>query len=177
MRELSTVDTDSLEVIFSTHRLSFIRAAEKITGSRSHAEDIVHDAFLKILDTNSVNSIGSRTRYLMKMVRNLAIDHYRRKTLELRVFTHREDQATFVSETASPDNITIHRQALQTVAAALAELPERTRYAFEMHRIQGLSQKEIAIALGVSPTLVNFMIRDALVHCRKKLQGSEDNAP
>jgi DNA-directed RNA polymerase specialized sigma24 family protein len=60
------------------------------------------------------------------------------------------------------------------VAAALAELPERTRYAFEMHRIQGVSQKEIAIALGVSPTLVNFMIRDALVHCRKKLQGSEE---
>src|SRR5688572_28129058 len=99
MRELSTVDTDSLEIIFSTHRQSFIRAAERITGSRSHAEDIVHDAFLKILDNNSVNSIGSRTRYLMKTVRNLAIDHYRRKTQELRVFTHREDQATFVSET------------------------------------------------------------------------------
>lgn len=28
-------------------------------------------------------------------------------------------------------------------------------------------QKDIAKELGVSPTLVNFMIRDALVHCRK----------
>ena len=27
--------------------------------------------------------------------------------------------------------------------------------------------KDIAKELGVSPTLVNFMIRDALVHCRK----------
>lgn len=45
--------------------------------------------------------------------------------------------------------------------------PKRTRYAFEMYRLHGVPQKDIAKELGVSPTLVNFMIRDALVHCRK----------
>ncbi|HCL3696784.1 TPA: pyoverdine signaling pathway sigma factor PvdS, partial [Pseudomonas aeruginosa] len=37
----------------------------------------------------------------------------------------------------------------------------------EMYRLHGVPQKDIAKELGVSPTLVNFMIRDALVHCRK----------
>ena len=41
------------------------------------------------------------------------------------------------------------------------------RHAFEMYRLHGVPQKDIAKELGVSPTLVNFMIRDALVHCRK----------
>lgn len=36
-----------------------------------------------------------------------------------------------------------------------------------MYRLHGVPQKDIAKELGVSPTLVNFMIRDALVHCRK----------
>jgi RNA polymerase sigma-70 factor (ECF subfamily) len=41
--------------------------------------------------------------------------------------------------------------------------------AFEMYRIRGMTQKDIAVTLGVSPTLVNFMIRDAMTHCREAL--------
>jgi hypothetical protein len=53
--------------------------------------------------------------------------------------------------------------------AALQELPERTRQAFELHRIDGVPQREIASQMQVSPTLVNFMVRDAHNHCRSKL--------
>ena len=60
-----------------------------------------------------------------------------------------------------------HFSTLENIADALTELPSRTRYAFEMYRLHGVPQKDIAKELGVSPTLVNFMIRDALVHCRK----------
>ena len=76
-----------------------------------------------------------------------------------------------MSEPSQPDSINMHRQTLQMVASALSELPERTRYAFEADRIQGVSQKDIAAKLGVSPTLVNFMIRDALVHCRQRVEA------
>ena len=60
-------------------------------------------------------------------------------------------------------------QALRIVMAALQELPERTRHAFELHRLEGVSQRDIAERLKVSPTLVNFMVRDAHNHCRSKL--------
>ncbi|MNT67621.1 extracytoplasmic-function sigma-70 factor [compost metagenome] len=58
---------------------------------------------------------------------------------------------------------------LELIAGALAELPERTRRAFEMHRIHGMKQKDIAQALGVSTALVNGMIRDAMLRCREVL--------
>ncbi|MNE36684.1 extracytoplasmic-function sigma-70 factor [compost metagenome] len=60
------------------------------------------------------------------------------------------------------------QQLLERVSGALADLPERTRYAFEMCRIHGMKQKDIAKALGVSPPLVHAMIREALLHCREK---------
>jgi len=66
---------------------------------------------------------------------------------------------------ASPENLNIDHATLQRVADALDELPERTRYAFEMHRLHRVTQKEIARELGVSPTLVDFMVRDAMVYC------------
>jgi RNA polymerase sigma-70 factor (ECF subfamily) len=55
------------------------------------------------------------------------------------------------------------------VSDALATLPERTRRAFELYRLGGLTQREVADELGISTALVNFMIRDALTCCRDAL--------
>ena len=43
------------------------------------------------------------------------------------------------------------------------------RRAFELYRLGGLTQREVADELGISTTLVNFMIRDALTCCRDAL--------
>lgn len=172
MGQLSAVDTEALTTIFATHRQAFIRMAEKIVGCRSQAEDIVHDAFVKIIPNGHKYDVESYVSYMMRSVRNLAIDHYRRKFIELRVFGGQEEGAALALEPAQPDSINMHRQTLRVVASALEELPERMRYAFEASRIQGVRQKDIAAILGVSPTLVNFMIRDALIHCRRRL-GTE----
>ena len=171
MGEFGATQSDSLDTIFATHRQAFIRLAERIVGCRSQAEDIVHDAFLKIIASGCKYNVESRASYMMKIVRNLAIDHYRRRFIEKRVLSGKEERAALVSEPPQPDSINMHRQTLQVVARALSELPERTRYAFEAGRIQGVSQKDIAARLGVSPTLVNFMIRDALVHCRQRVDA------
>ena len=78
-----------------------------------------------------------------------------------------EEGLNVVIQGASPETSHINFSTLEHIADALTELPSRTRYAFEMYRLHGVPQKDIAKELGVSPTLVNFMIRDALVHCRK----------
>ena len=39
-------------------------------------------------------------------------------------------------------------------------------------RVEGLTQREVALAIGVSPTLINFMLKDALAHCRGSLDQS-----
>lgn len=174
MSQSCPADEHSLAMIFATHRRSFLNVAERITGSRSHAEDIVHDAFVKLISMPVSETIQSQSGYLMRIVRNLAIDHYRRKSMELHLMANEEEgYSVMAPEAGSPEVISRDRETLKTLDAALAQLPERTRYAFEMHRIHGFSQKDIAESLGVSPTLVNFMIRDALVHCRASLEGRQ----
>ncbi|AWK88514.1 RNA polymerase factor sigma-70 [Azospirillum thermophilum] len=171
MRQAGPADSQTLSDIFTAQRRSLVGMAERITGCRHHAEDVVQDAFLKLLGADSTSAIRAKAGYLMMVVRNLAIDHYRRKGLESRLLAAEEEgQAVSTPEAASPESVNVNRQLLQTLESALADLPERTRYAFEMHRIHGHSQKDIAATLGVSPTLVNYMIRDALVHCRKAMR-------
>jgi len=147
----------------------FIKIAERIVGCRSRAEDVVHDAFVKLMANSQKYTIDSRVGYLAKIVYNQAVDEYRRRTTEDRVVNGEDARTVMVTESVPPESISMHRQTLQLVASALGELPERTRYAFEEHRIRGVSQKDIAVTLGVSPTLVNFMIRDAQIHCRSRI--------
>lgn len=171
MSELSAVQPTPLDAIFATHRQMFIKVAQRIVGCRSRAEDVVHDAFVKLIANGQKYTIDSRIGYLSRIVYNQAVDDYRRRSTEARVVNGEDARTMLVGETAPPESITMHRQTLQLVAGALAELPERTRYAFEAHRIRGVSQKDIAAALGVSPTLVNFMIRDATTHCRSRVSN------
>lgn len=150
-----------------SHRQGLIKTAARITGCRSHAEDVVQDAYLRVSSLKSdALPFNARLNYVFRIVRNLAIDHYRRQATEQRYFVNDEQNLNAVPQLSNPESINVDRQTLGKVDRALAQLPERTRYAFVMYRVHGKPQKDIAAELGVSPTLVNFMIRDALVHCR-----------
>jgi RNA polymerase sigma-70 factor (ECF subfamily) len=155
--------------IFVAHRNQLCHVATKILGSRERAEDVVQDAYLKVMEVRAVFVVKQPVAYIFRIVRNLAIDHYRRATLESGVFTVEEEGQHVPSTSGTPETIAISRQHLSLVALALDQLPERTRRAFDLYRMGGHTQREIAEMLEVSPTLVNFMIRDAVGHCRRAL--------
>lgn len=163
--------SDLVEV-FVAHRNQLCQVATKILGSPDRAEDVVQDAYLKVIEVEAVFVVKQPVAYVFRIVRNLAIDHYRRARLESGVFTVEEEGQGVPSPTATPEAISISRQQLSQVAHALDQLPERTRRVFELYRVGGHTQREIAQMLDVSPTLVNFMIRDALDHCRSALSST-----
>lgn len=158
--------------LFIELRPQLQHAAFKILGNIEWAQDVVQDAYLKIIEAASAFEARQPSAYLFQMVRNLAIDAHRRGALEAKVFVGEEDGMDVPASSGTPESVTVSRQDLRLVAEALAALPERTRRAFELHRLGGLTQREIAEELGVSVTLVNFMIRDAMAHCAAALSGT-----
>ena len=153
---------------FVDNYLLLVKIAARIVGCRSRAEDVVQDAYFRLRSAPQVTlTFKAQLSYLFQIVRNLAIDHYRKNALEQRYAGSEEEGMNVVTHNASPEALHINYATLEHIADALGQLPSRTRYAFEMYRLHGVPQKDIAKELGVSPTLVNFMIRDALVHCRK----------
>ena len=65
----------------------------------------------------------------------------------------------------------MHRDLLQQVSQVLDCFPQRTRKAFEMVRIDEHSLKDAAAELGVSQTLVHFMVREVTEHCQFRVLG------
>lgn len=166
--QLSTRKCDSpLLQAFVDNRSILVKIAARITGCRSRAEDVVQDAFFRLSAAPQItSSFKAQLGYLFQIVRNLAIDHYRKQAMELKYSGTEEEGLNVVLQNASPEATHINLATLEHIADALGELPQRTRYAFEMYRLHGVPQKDIAKELGVSSTLVNFMVRDALIHCR-----------
>lgn len=175
--ECQPTDADSLLDVLIQKRAVLLKAAASITGCRSRAEDVLQDAYLRLVSV-PLNSLSSKARvsYVFQVIRNLAIDHYRKQELEQKYVCSEEDGLHAQASEVTPDSIQASEQTFEIIEAALKELPSRTRYAFEMYRLHGMQQKAIAKELGVSPTLVNFLIRDALVHCKNAVEAQRATA-
>lgn len=166
--------TRALADVFIAHRAQLKCIARKIVGTLEIAEEITQEAYLKLMQGVCRQPVDRPFCYCCRVVRNLALDYCRRQAIEAtyRVYTC-DGELPQVPGVGMPEQSLHERCVLDAVDSALASLPARTRHAFELHRVSGLTQREVARELGCSATLVNFMLRDAtaaLAPCRAMLE-------
>lgn len=157
--------------IFLTHRSGLVEYASRIVGDHARAEDVVQEAYLRFDSAASAKLFDEPVGYLYRIVRNLALDGRRRQVRESLFVV---GQASALSERAAdarptPEAEAAGRSDIEALKAALAELPERTRRALEMHRFEGKTVKTVAATLGVSVGTAHALIVDGLEHCRTRL--------
>ena len=70
---------DSFEALYRQHWAPLARLAWLLTGSREVGEDVVHDAFIKIVPFWS--SLDVPDQYLRRIVVNESLDHRRKKVI------------------------------------------------------------------------------------------------
>ena len=158
--------TQELNTLFIINRMQLRRAAYKILGDWDISDDVVQDAYIKVTEVSAAQNIRQPLAYLFRIVRNLAIDHYRRGAFETELFGTEEEGLYVQTLTEMPETNAIHRQHLALVVKALAELPERTKRVFMLYRVEGYTHRMIADELNISTSLANILIHEATEHCR-----------
>lgn len=155
--------------VFTKNRSALIRYASAITGDVGLAEDMVQDAWARFVSAATVQTIQEPTGLLFRIVRNLALDAKRRRTFESRLFTQDETDAAqrIPSDAPSAQTSAEAAEELARIMAAVSRLPERTRQAFLLHRVEGLTLVEAGSRLGLSKSLVHELVVSALEHCRE----------
>ena len=168
-RHIVTIDSASL---FATHRDALVSYAVRIVGSQPEAEDLVQEAWMRFDESSRGRYLAHPLSYIYRIVRNLALDFRRRTTRRSQVVVALELDAAAgesVDQPVTPEASAIHREQVRLLAQALDELPERTRVAFDMHRLGGCKLREIAEFLDISVPYTQALIAAALDHCRKRL--------
>lgn len=161
---------EQLNAVFVAQRMKFRRAAYNILGDWDRADDVIHDAYLK-MQTRAYNQskVKQPIAYLYQMIRNMAIDQYRRSVFELDLFTSEEEGLLIPDVVRTPDICLMHLQNLNLISQALNQLPIRTQRVFELHLLHGYTHLMIAEELNISISLVNNLLHTAIRHCKKNL--------
>jgi len=120
----------------------------------SDVEDVIQEAYCRLWSISDVSQIASPRAYFFKVVRHVVIDELRRSRV-VRIETMAEiDDLRLASEEATPERAASAREELRKVRRLIEALPLRCRRIFEMRKIEGMSQREIAAKLGVSENVV-----------------------
>ncbi len=168
----------TLGEVFITHRAQLRRLVRSIVHASDLVDDVMQDAYLRLAALSNARQVREPFCYCCQVVRNLAFDHFRRQSVEATYRSFGEDVEALEVPASGPlpERMLSERQSLKVVDDALSTLAPRTRKAFELHRLSGMTQRDIGLQLGCSATLVNFMIRDAdqaLQGCRHLLFGND----
>lgn len=163
--------TQEINTLFIMHRPQLRRVAYKILKDWERSDDVVQDAYIKIIEKASSQNVKQPLAYMCRIVRNLAIDHYRRMMFEAEHFGLDEEGLCVPATTDMPETDVINRQHITLILQALAKLPERTKKVFELYRMDGYTHRMIATELNISASLANILIHEAMKHCRHVLQA------
>ncbi|MBS0222744.1 MAG: sigma-70 family RNA polymerase sigma factor [Proteobacteria bacterium] len=163
--------------LYLAHRAALIDYAAPIVGDRARAEDVVQEAFLRFLPLTAQRQavpIAEPVSYLYRIVRNLAYDVIRSRNREERQLDLERGWWMAPAIPRTPENELGHRQDLDLIEAALADLSLQARLAVEMKRFGGYTLQEIANRLGISVASAHRLVRDALTRIASRLPLRDD---
>lgn len=160
-----------LQHLFVRYARDINRFLRRRGHSPETAEDLTQDTFVRVLAAPpSETGLNHNPRaYLYQVSRNLSINHHRRDSIVPFTDLSAEEIAKVADPTPSPERIVYSRQCLMQTQRALAELPERTRMAFEMHRVGDRTIAEVARELGLSNARTWGLIHEAYRHLLKQV--------
>jgi RNA polymerase sigma-70 factor (sigma-E family) len=144
----------TFEDVFRRQYEPMVRVAFLLLGSRAEAEDAVQDALARVQLRWA--RLDNPEAYLRRCVVNRSYDILRRRRLEQRF---RWLQRPETSEMQADE-----------LSDALAKLPAKRRAAIVLRYYAGLSEQEIAEALGVRPGTVKSMLHRALAQLREVIE-------
>ncbi len=124
--------------------------AHRFARSAAEAEDLTQDVFLKLYrNLHLYNGQAPLMAWALRLSRNLCIEHYRRTRAERRALHLPIDDLTELAGGDDPQAASAHRQQLQLVQRALAEMSRELALAVELRDLQGLAYEEVAAFLDV----------------------------
>lgn len=155
-----------VSLLYRDHAPALRRRLRLRLGSSDEANDVLHDAFARLLGAHPADGVRDPGAFLNRIVRNLLVDRSRRRTVRAPHIPI--DDVEIAVPPDQGDAIELE-QMRQRYKDAVAALPPRMREVFVLHRIEGLSYPQIATRLDISIRTVEWHIAEAIVRIGREL--------
>ncbi|HWY60365.1 MAG TPA: sigma-70 family RNA polymerase sigma factor [Rhizomicrobium sp.] len=144
------------------------RYLRRFFRSREVADDLAQEAFLRAFAAESGHIIDSPKAFLFKVAKNLALNELaRQSTMAIEPLGDFEALEVLEDNSqAAVDDVVDSRERFRLLARAITALPPQCAKVFILRKMQGLSQKEIAVRLNISVRTVENHVALGLSRCR-----------
>src|SRR5690349_19291815 len=177
MARICEGDEAAIAELYDRHSSVAYGLALKIVRDEREAEDVVHDAFVAIVERADQYRVerGTVVAWLVTTVRNLSLDRARRRSRRAQI-TADELVHEPVEPILDPETSSLAAYEHRAVRAALETLPEAQRLTLETAFFEGLSYPQIAERDGVPLGTVKSRAARALSALREVLSGPLERA-
>ncbi|HXJ66137.1 MAG TPA: SigE family RNA polymerase sigma factor [Actinomycetota bacterium] len=150
-----------LAEMYARYAPEALRLAYLLTGDATLAEDLAHDAFVRVAGRLlHLRDPAGFQAYLRTTILNLARSHFRRRAVE-RKFAERQSGPRPVAPADLSD-----RDEMRT---ALLTLPVRQRTAIVLRYYEDLSEEQTARVMRCRPQAVKSLVSRAMTSLRRSI--------
>ncbi|GAN48646.1 RNA polymerase sigma factor (sigma-70 family) [Methylobacterium sp. PvP062] len=154
---------------FEAHRPRLLRIAYRMLGSRSEAEDVVQDAWLRWVAADRTG-VAAPDRFLARVVTRLCLDQIKSARARRESYVGPwlpEPLVEAAADGVDEDDLTL------TLMLALERLSPLERAAFLLHDVFGLPLGDVAETLGRAPPAV----RQLAARARRNVRAARPRYP
>jgi RNA polymerase sigma-70 factor (ECF subfamily) len=161
----------AFEVIFDRHSGAAFSLAYRMCGRQAMAEDVVQEAFVSLWRSGARYDAtrGSVRTWVLSVVRNRAIDAFRRESAKGSRDVAEEGIAERMPSPERTDTEVERRDEARQVRKALVELPPDQRQVIELAYFGGFTHSQIADMLELPSGTVKGRMRLGLTKMRLAL--------
>jgi RNA polymerase sigma-70 factor (ECF subfamily) len=125
-------------------------------------DDVMQELFVRVLTNHrSGTEIRDPQAFLARVALNLATNAYAKMHRELYA-SHSVDDLCLADRSFAPDELASRDQCLERLQSTLDELEQRTRNAYLLHRLYGLTYEQIGEQLDMTVRTVENHIAKAM---------------
>ena len=129
------------------------RYLTRLLGNTSEAQDVAHDAYLRVYPTGDKTEANQPEAVLYTTARRLAINRLKRRSISP-FATDGSSLETAASAAPGVAQQVMARQELGLLEEAIAQLPEGCRAVLLLRKVELLSHREISERLGIAISTV-----------------------
>ena len=153
-----------LEELFLAHKDRVFRAAYRVTGSASDAEDVLQTVFLRLMRHAPAGEISNPGSYLHRSAVNAALDLLRTRKEAQHI--DEEDEPN-IPDAGSADKDLLSAELRGWLRQALAKINPRWAEMFVLRYIEDYDNREIARMLKTSAAVVAVLLHRTRTHLQK----------
>ncbi len=166
-------DQKSFDILFHKYYNSLCNYAYLFLKENDLTQEIVADVYLKIWNNRKNIEIQTNLKaYFLRSTHNEVISYLRKARLQTVSLDQNNNMEEIFEET--PETLLINKETCNEFGKMIGELPKQARLVFRLHKIDGLTYKQIAEVLELSLKTVDNHMGRALKMMRRMYESKPE---